>query len=465
MTHLSPAAFTAWSVLSTTVCTTVMSYTLLCWQQLISRHDGRVRCVDFSLATCGGLTGSNAFGMWSFLLLGLEARADRDSYSWSSGPYTGAFKRFMTVCFFKLTTGSDATHGTHRRQYTYMLTLPLLMTYSYGFTYIKYMEGYADVPHLGSTSISHLCNSYWSHILHRSASRPQAVWPMARKVPKSRLPFEPTLFVCLVIRNVSRSFPIWFLFCSIRRANEYKGIPSSHNVRLDFFLLFLIHQSKDSVLITRCSRSITHLEGPLDFTDHFDLLPTHYLHPVELCFWLFLVTAGPSQIYWFKSIYFRICLGGSISALVYVPVVTILSRNDPLQVRERSSTPQVRGFSLTTNLHSSKVWGSYVLSRQSWRSCHYHHVYSYFVSGTLIGEEEFILNSLTHYVGGHSQRSWIKLYVWNKTFPLSPLRITHGWCLPTETRRCKWWSDNSLEDFLWDECVYVLTCLGTADIS
>ena len=108
MTHLSPAAFTAWSVLSTTVCTTVMSYTLLCWQQLISRHDGRVRCVDFSLATCGGLTGSNAFGVWSFLLLGLEARADRDSYSWSSGPYTGAFKRFMTVCFFQ-------THHWFRR--------------------------------------------------------------------------------------------------------------------------------------------------------------------------------------------------------------------------------------------------------------------------------------------------------------------------------------------------------------
>lgn len=32
-----------------------------------------------------------------------------------------------------------------------MLTLPLLMVYAYGFTYIKYMEGYTDVPPMGST--------------------------------------------------------------------------------------------------------------------------------------------------------------------------------------------------------------------------------------------------------------------------------------------------------------------------
>ena len=226
-----------------------------------------------------------------------------------------------------------------------------------------------------------------------------------------------------------------------------------------------MHQSKDDVLIMHCSHSITHLEGPLDLTDHFNLLPTHYFHPVELCFGLFLVTAGPSQIYWFKSIYFHICLGGSISVFVYVPVVTILSCNDPLRVRERSSSPQIRGFSLTTNLLLSKVWGLYVLSRKSGGSSHYHHFYSYFVSGTFISEEEFIYKSLTHCVGGHSQCSWTKLYVWNKIFPLSLLRITHGWCLPAETRRCKRQSDDSLEDFLWDECAYVLTCLGAADIS
>jgi len=52
-------------------------------------------------------------------------------------------------------------------------------------------------------------------------------------------------------------------------------------------------------------------------------------HLAELCFWLFLIKANSSQQDWFKSIYFKIWAIGSVVAF-YIPLVTILTRTDPL---------------------------------------------------------------------------------------------------------------------------------------
>jgi hypothetical protein len=55
-------------------------------------------------------------------------------------------------------------------------------------------------------------------------------------------------------------------------------------------------------------------------------------HLEELCFWLFLVNAGHAQQDWFHSAYFKTWCGGSVLALVYMPVVVCLTRSDPLKM-------------------------------------------------------------------------------------------------------------------------------------
>ncbi|KAF8963629.1 hypothetical protein BDZ97DRAFT_1904814 [Flammula alnicola] len=54
-------------------------------------------------------------------------------------------------------------------------------------------------------------------------------------------------------------------------------------------------------------------------------------HLEELCFWLFLVNAGSAQQNWFQSPYFKTWIVGSAIAVVYMPVVTIVTRSDPLK--------------------------------------------------------------------------------------------------------------------------------------
>ncbi|KAJ7072919.1 hypothetical protein C8F01DRAFT_1105704 [Mycena amicta] len=54
-------------------------------------------------------------------------------------------------------------------------------------------------------------------------------------------------------------------------------------------------------------------------------------HLEELCFWLFLVNSGSVQQDWFKSWYFRTWAAGSIIAVTYMPVLTILTRSDVLK--------------------------------------------------------------------------------------------------------------------------------------
>lgn len=54
-------------------------------------------------------------------------------------------------------------------------------------------------------------------------------------------------------------------------------------------------------------------------------------HLEELCFWLFLVNAGSAQQDWFRSWYFRFWIVGSVVAIIYMPGITLLTRDDPLK--------------------------------------------------------------------------------------------------------------------------------------
>ncbi|KAH7099888.1 hypothetical protein BKA62DRAFT_673133 [Auriculariales sp. MPI-PUGE-AT-0066] len=85
MCHTSPATYMIWSILSTTLMVFLVSH------------------------------------LWAF---------DRfRSLRWGKGSGSGAFKRVMT--------------------YTYLLSVPLIATYACGFAYIKYSEGWVDIPGLG----------------------------------------------------------------------------------------------------------------------------------------------------------------------------------------------------------------------------------------------------------------------------------------------------------------------------
>ncbi|EIW54595.1 uncharacterized protein TRAVEDRAFT_154204, partial [Trametes versicolor FP-101664 SS1] len=52
-------------------------------------------------------------------------------------------------------------------------------------------------------------------------------------------------------------------------------------------------------------------------------------HLEELCFWLFLVNSGSVKQDWFRSLYFKTWIGGSLIAVAYMPLVTIFTRSDP----------------------------------------------------------------------------------------------------------------------------------------
>ncbi|KAJ7033463.1 hypothetical protein C8F04DRAFT_1104815 [Mycena alexandri] len=149
------------------------------------------------------------FHLWSF---------DRfKCLKWNNGPYSGAFKRVMT--------------------YSYLLSVPLLLSYSVGFTIIKYQQGFFD-------------NN------GQIIPTPSTMWPESAQ------------------RAI---FPLTLAF-SVGWGMEM----------------------------------ISHLE--------------------ELCFWLFLVNSGSVQQDWFRSWYFRTWIFGSVFAIIYMPLLTIFTRSDPLRM-------------------------------------------------------------------------------------------------------------------------------------
>ncbi|KAJ7686805.1 hypothetical protein B0H17DRAFT_1013292 [Mycena rosella] len=147
------------------------------------------------------------FHLWSF---------DRfQCLKWNTGS-SGAFKRVMT--------------------YSYMITVPLMMIYAYGFTIIKYQQGFIE---------------FEGAII----PKPYNLWP-----------------------------------------------ESDQRVIFPLMLVFSLAWGLEM---------ITHLE--------------------ELCFWFFLVNSGSVQQDWFRSWYFRSWIFGSVVAIVYMPLLTIATRDDPLR--------------------------------------------------------------------------------------------------------------------------------------
>ncbi|XP_006461324.1 hypothetical protein AGABI2DRAFT_178530 [Agaricus bisporus var. bisporus H97] len=149
------------------------------------------------------------FHLWSF---------DRfKCLRWNSGPYSGAFKRVMT--------------------YSYLICIPLILTYAVGNAIIKYREGFVDLAFVGIVP------------------KPYELWESSAQ----RSNFPPTL--CFSIA--------WSL------------------------------------------EMVTHLE--------------------ELCFWLYLVNSTAQNQSWFKTLYFKTWAVGSVAAVIYMPLLTILSRNDHIK--------------------------------------------------------------------------------------------------------------------------------------
>ncbi|KAJ4468363.1 hypothetical protein C8J55DRAFT_203079 [Lentinula edodes] len=151
-----------------------------------------------------------------FLVYHLYAFDKFKCLKWNNGPYSGAFKRIMT--------------------YSYLLSIPLIITYSVGFAIIKYKEGFVYLE------------------LEGVVPTPYQLW-----APLSKSAIFP-LTLCFTMA--------WAL------------------------------------------EMVTHLE--------------------ELCFWLFLVNAQGGQQDWFHSYYFRTWIVGSCVAVLYMPLVTIFTRSNPL---------------------------------------------------------------------------------------------------------------------------------------
>lgn len=77
---------------------------------------------------------------------------------------------------------------------------------------------------------------------------------------------------------------------------------------------------------------VTHLEGKGAISADLSCI-VYWIGHAELCFWLFVVNLGPTQKDWFGSLYFRTWIVGSSIAIFYMPLVTIITRSDPLKVQ------------------------------------------------------------------------------------------------------------------------------------
>ncbi|KAJ6589510.1 hypothetical protein B0H19DRAFT_1103992 [Mycena capillaripes] len=172
MSHTSPASYLVWGILT---------------------------CILFVFLV---------FHMWSF--------DHFRSLKWSNGPHPRAFKRIMT--------------------YSYMLSVPLIMTYSLGFATIKYRQGFIESEGV-------------------VIPKPYVRWPEAER------------------RAI---FPLTLTFA---------------------------------------------IAWSLEMTTHLE----------ELCFWFFLVKSASGPQDWFRSGYFRTWIVGACVAIIYMPLLTILTRSDPLK--------------------------------------------------------------------------------------------------------------------------------------
>jgi len=124
MTHLSPAIFGMWSVCSALV------------------RPRPLRNTPRLTSPFAQLTTFCFYHIWHY---------DRfKCLRMNHGPYSGAFKRLMTVRALPKTFEFQTEQPP---QYTYILTLPLITIYSLGNAVIKYQEGFVINGHSGGRRV------------------------------------------------------------------------------------------------------------------------------------------------------------------------------------------------------------------------------------------------------------------------------------------------------------------------
>ena len=126
MTHLSPAVFGVWSVSSA----------------LVRLHPLRCPPSEVLICSFSQLTAFCFYHVWHYD----RFRCLRLNY----GPYSGEFKRLMAVRSHLSGSGFQTERSS---QYTYILTLPLITTYSVGNAVIKYREGFVFDTQFGGERI------------------------------------------------------------------------------------------------------------------------------------------------------------------------------------------------------------------------------------------------------------------------------------------------------------------------
>ena len=160
MCHSTPSTYLVWSMVSS----------LVRPPHLLPRAcltNVGVHSSAFSWFIISGvLTGSSACGELPISFS--SAQPTNTLPSWNQGSQ-GTFKRLMTVrAISRVPPFSDRLP-----QYSYLLSVPLIITYSVGFCVIKYKEGYMILPVYGGTSIP----------IPPLASLPQLVLSRARSLP------------------------------------------------------------------------------------------------------------------------------------------------------------------------------------------------------------------------------------------------------------------------------------------
>ena len=84
-------------------------------------------------------------------------------------------------------------------QYTYLLSIPLIMVYAFGFTYMKYQEGYTVLPGGGCK----LCQRALCLVLSDVLRHTHAVFLMAQIISGCNLSASAHLCNCVVAGDVS----------------------------------------------------------------------------------------------------------------------------------------------------------------------------------------------------------------------------------------------------------------------
>ncbi|CCA77764.1 hypothetical protein PIIN_02986 [Serendipita indica DSM 11827] len=223
---------------------------------------------------------------------------------WDSGRQPGAFKRIMT--------------------YSYLLCIPLLMTYSLIMAYIKYDEGYMDLRALGRGVIP----------------KPYALWPQHYKdlVLPATVCFSVGWSLEIVSHLEELNFWLFLLhqvrviLFSIQKISLGLGLSRVPRLSLVilFFGAFWLITDISAVSPRNATYLLVAVVVTLRNTLRHALLPTSSDDIPKLLrrlpVWML---QGPSQRDWFSSLEFKTWAAGATLAVVGMPTLTVLTRADP----------------------------------------------------------------------------------------------------------------------------------------